>query len=70
MKETDVIASKFTVIKIGDAARSLGVTVQTLRRWEEEGHLIPYYRSAGGTRYYSTKQIEAYVRRQSKSKLD
>ncbi len=39
-------------IKIGEAAALLGVSVQTLRRWEREKKVIPQQRKPGGTRYY------------------
>jgi putative resolvase len=44
-------------IKIGEAAKILGVSVQTLRRWEEIGQLVPKRRSQGNTRYYSLDQL-------------
>ena len=44
-------------IKIGEAAKLLGVSIQTLRRWEETGYLIPARRSKGNTRYYNLDQI-------------
>jgi predicted site-specific integrase-resolvase len=43
--------------KIGEAARILGVTVQTLRRWEREGELLPDRKSEGGTRYYDIDRL-------------
>lgn len=43
--------------KIGEAAKLLGVSIQTLRRREAEGELIPDHRTKGGTRYYSREQI-------------
>ena len=39
-------------IKIGEAARILGVTPQTLRRWEQTKQLMPDRVTEGGTRYY------------------
>jgi len=39
-------------IKIGEAAKILGVSIQTLRRWEEMGYLVPDRKSKGKTRYY------------------
>jgi predicted site-specific integrase-resolvase len=39
-------------VKIGEAANCLGVTTQTLRRWERTGELLPARKSASGTRYY------------------
>ena len=44
-------------IKIGKAAEILGVSIQTLRRWEEIGTISPIRRSAGGTRYYDLDKL-------------
>ncbi len=49
------IMSRF--IKVGQAAHILGVSVQTLRRWEERGQLVPERRSQGGTRYYDLEKL-------------
>jgi putative resolvase len=44
-------------IKIGEAAKILGVSIQTLRRWESIGYLIPHRKSNGQTRYYDLEQL-------------
>ena len=44
-------------IKAGEAARILGVTVQTLRRWEKSGQLLPDKKTEGGTRYYDIDRL-------------
>jgi len=44
-------------IKIGEAAKILGVTPQTLRRWEETQQLMPDKRTEGGTRYYDADRL-------------
>jgi predicted site-specific integrase-resolvase len=44
-------------IKIGEASKLLGVTPQTVRRWEREGQVLPVRRSEGGTRYYDLNQL-------------
>lgn len=44
-------------VKIGTAAKILGVSIQTLRRWEAIGKISPEKRSAGGTRYYDVNNI-------------
>ena len=44
-------------IKIGQAAKLLGVSIQTLRRWEENGSLLPSRKSEGNTRYYDLDQL-------------
>jgi predicted site-specific integrase-resolvase len=45
------------LVKVGKAADLLGVTVQTLRRWEEAGELLPARKSKGGTRYYDADTL-------------
>jgi predicted site-specific integrase-resolvase len=45
------------LIKIGEAARLLGVTVQTLRRWEKSGQLVSDKKTEGGTRYYDADRL-------------
>lgn len=44
-------------IKIGEAAKALGISIQTLRRWESEGKFKPAHKSTGGTRYYDLNQL-------------
>lgn len=44
-------------IKVGEAAKILGVSIQTLRRWEETGYLMPDRRSKGNTRYYDLDKL-------------
>lgn len=45
------------LIKIGEAAKILGVSQKTLRRWEKKGKIFPI-RTPGGTRYYKIEEIE------------
>lgn len=44
---------------IGEAAKKLGVSVMTLRRWEKEGKSIPTERTVGGHRRYDLGKIQA-----------
>jgi predicted site-specific integrase-resolvase len=44
-------------IKIGQASELLGVSPQTLRRWEREGQLVADRKSEGGTRYYELNHL-------------
>ncbi len=46
-------------ISIGKAAKQLGVTIQTLRRWDESGKLRAE-RSDSGYRYYSQETLDLY----------
>jgi len=45
------------LIKIGAAAKLIGVSTETLRYWDEDGILKPIVKSKGGTRYYSIDSI-------------
>ena len=52
MKETSV-----KLVKIGEAAKILGVSIDTLRRWEASGK-IQAIRTPGGTRLYSLEELQ------------
>ena len=45
------------LVKIGKAAELLGVSVQTLRKSDDPGELVPDRRSEGGVRYYDMGKI-------------
>lgn len=45
------------LIKAGEASKILGVTIQTLRRWEKTGQLLPDKKTEGGTRYYNIERL-------------
>ncbi len=45
------------LVKIGEASALLGVTPQTLRKWEKTGELLPDRRSKTGTRYYDVNKL-------------
>jgi putative resolvase len=47
------------LVKIGEAARLLGTSVITLRRWDASGELIPARKTKGGTRYYNVCDLES-----------
>jgi len=42
---------------IGKFAKLIGRSIETLRSWDKQGKLIPSYRSEGGHRMYSEKQL-------------
>jgi excisionase family DNA binding protein len=46
-------------IRISEAAKLMGVSIDTLRNWEASGKLIPY-RTAGGHRRYLESVILGY----------
>ena len=48
-------------VRIGTAAAILGVSIDTLRRWEEDGRLV-FERSAGGQRTIAIATLRALLR--------
>ena len=49
------------LISIGEAAEMLGISVDTLRRWDESGRLPSMRETPTSIRRYSQKAIETYV---------
>lgn len=49
------------LIPIGEAARLLGVSIMTLRRWDESGRFPAIRKQEGGDRYYRKKDIEIFM---------
>jgi putative resolvase len=45
------------LVKIGEAARLLGTSVNNLRKWELSGELLPARKTKGGTRYYDLAEM-------------
>ena len=45
------------LISIKEAAEVLGVSVQTLRRWEKEGKILPTHRTPGGQRRFDLHSL-------------
>jgi predicted site-specific integrase-resolvase len=46
-----------TIVAIGEAAKELGVSITTLRRWEKSGRLVPARTAAGHRRYDLAKMV-------------
>lgn len=46
-------------VKIGGAAELLGVSIDTIRKWEQTGELLPDRKSKGGTRFYDSSKLLA-----------
>jgi excisionase family DNA binding protein len=47
-------------LSIQDAAKCLGVSPQTLRRWEKQKKITPCYRTQGGQRRYDITQLQPF----------
>lgn len=51
---------KEDLLNIGQAAKMLGVSIDTLRRWDESGKLIAIRKKGGTHRYYREKDLEIF----------
>jgi predicted site-specific integrase-resolvase len=45
------------LVKIGEAARILGCSIDAMRKWEASGELLPARKTRGGTRYYDLNEL-------------
>ena len=54
---------------IGKVAKALGVTIDTLRRWEKEGK-ITSERTVGGHRRYDLEQVQTYFNQKKNKKIE
>jgi putative resolvase len=50
-------------LTIGKAAKELGVSINTLRRWDKEGILVPDKTPSGHRRYDENKIKEFYKKK-------
>jgi excisionase family DNA binding protein len=49
------------LLPIGQVAELLGVSIDTLRRWDDSGRFRPTTQSPGGHRLYSRRDVEIYL---------
>ena len=47
-------------LTVAQAAQHLGVSISTVRRWSDAGHL-PSRRTPGGQRRYTREQLDAFL---------
>ena len=53
-------------LSTSEAARHLGVSLSTVRRWSDSGYLVGY-RTPGGQRRFTIEQLDAFLASLSKS---
>lgn len=57
-----VLNMNSTLLTISQASKILGVSIQTLRRWDDSGKLSPVSREATGHRHYLKSDVENYIK--------
>ncbi|MEK7655570.1 MAG: helix-turn-helix domain-containing protein [Patescibacteria group bacterium] len=55
----NILKNEGELVSIGEAAKILGVAIQTLRRWDQEGKLVAR-KTTGGQRRYSRPELKRY----------
>ena len=50
------------LLTIGQASEMIGVSIQTLRRWDDSGRLISVRKKKTGHRYYRKDDVESYIK--------
>lgn len=55
---------------IGQFAKLIGKTTQTLRNWDKENILKPHHKTESGYRYYSQEQLNHFLGIKGKKPLD
>lgn len=58
-KECKIMEEK--LLTISEAAKVLGVSIDTLRRWDKSGKLIAIRKAGGTHRYYAQKDLEIFA---------
>ena len=48
------------LLTIGQTAEKLGISIDTLRRWDESGKLVAIRKDGGTHRYYREKDLEVF----------
>lgn len=56
-----IFCMKEELLTIGQAAQYLGVSLNTLRRWDESGKLAAIKKDSGTHRYYREKDLEIFA---------
>ena len=55
---------------IGEFAKQIGKTIQTLRNWDKKDILKPSHVTKGGTRYYSEEQLNHFLGLKSEKQIN
>lgn len=53
------------LLTIGETARKLGVSIDTLRRWDKKGILVSFRPNPKGNRYYRIQDIDRFIRNEN-----
>lgn len=58
---TEQPAKNIKFLTISEFAKAIGISQNTIRKWESKGLLKPHHKTPGGRRLYSNEQVNAYL---------
>lgn len=58
------------IVTIKEASEILGVTIKTLKIWDNEGKLESLYKTSGGHRRYDEEQLKTYISKKSAATIN
>ena len=50
------------MVRVGQAAKQIGVSKETLRNWDKSGRLVATRHPVTGYRYYRQNDLDAFLR--------
>ncbi|MDA8746218.1 helix-turn-helix domain-containing protein [Rubripirellula amarantea] len=61
MNVQDQVTRLHGMMRVGQAAKYLGVSAETLRNWDRAGRLVATRHPVTGYRYYEPKDLEKFL---------
>lgn len=49
------------LLSIGETSKLLGISIQTLRRWDDKGILKSFRVAVGGNRFYKEQDVKVFL---------
>ena len=56
------VKSLGNMVRVGQAAKQIGVSKETLRNWDKSGRLVATRHPVTGYRYYRQNDLDAFLR--------
>lgn len=57
----EIVGKLDGMLRVGQAAKFLSVSSETLRNWDRSGRLVPTRHPVTGYRYYRRQDLEAFL---------
>lgn len=61
MSDQAIVGKLDGLMRVGAAAKLLGVSSETLRNWDKSGRLVPTRHPVTGYRYYRRQDLDSFL---------